>query len=892
MHLSSKMITRAGLLAFASLGWLSLAAQVPATPAPTKSEVTDQQEKAVELQVFVVTGVRASLTSAQEIKRERLEIVDSIVASDINKLPDYNVTDALQRITGIQILRDRGEGAGITIRGLGQTATIMNGRETFTAGHNATGAASRTIDFADVPAEMVAGINVYKTSSADHIEGGIGGLIDMYTRRPFDFAGFQGVASVRAIYGDIVKQTKAQYSVFLSDRFKFTGGGELGALVNLTYQERAWREDQLSTGTPSARTDIIAGQTVNVQNSLTENAVFGTRERTGMTGVVQWRPNHRLEIYAEANYTKFDTLQDTHQFGVSASAFTFVPGSAVLAPGTSDLQKITWTNATVSVLSFARDTHDWTKQYGAGFIWRGSALTLKFDASFTDSYNDLYFAGPFFATTAAQFAQDLSTRIPSLTVTGTDLTDPNNYAYTGIAYRYRPFFGDLGAYTLDGTYKLDNGVLHTLSAGLRHADRNATNKPGLIFADFNYAANARPPATSFPNLVRNSNPFGFFPGAGSPRVTNFMTGVLDAARDIVPYRALFGISTPLPSSASPLTLWEINEITDAAYLMGKFKATAFPLEGNVGVRYVRTEEKVSGTRTVPATLTTPQTTAPINVAPTYNNVLPSLNTRYTLADGFFVKFSASKTVTRPAFGQLSPSLTLVPNPITPANNSGSAGNPDLRPIKSVNYDLALEKYFNPGTSVYVTIFKKKVDGFIVSSGATENYDGQDYLITRPRNANPATIQGFELGYTQFFDFLPGALRGLGVQANYTFIDSETPNATLAANTPLPNLSKHSYNVIAMYETRKVSARIAYNWRDKFLSGQANITNVGRIPFYTKAYGWLDASLNYQLTEGFSVGLEGTNLLKTKRESYFGVPTRPQNIFVNDRQVAATATYRF
>lgn len=888
MHTLSGMITRAGLLAFAALGGLSLSAQVPATPSPASGEA----EKAVELQAFIVTGVRASLTSAEQIKKEKLEIVDSIVASDINKLPDYNVTDALQRIPGIQILRDRGEGAGVTIRGLGQTENTMNGRETFTAGLNATGGASRTIDFADIPAEMIAGINVYKTASAEHLEGGIGGLVEMYTRRPFDFApGFKGVASIRAINGDLVDQTKTQYSILLTERMKI-GAGEMGLLVNATYQERAWREDQMGTGTPSARTDIIPGKTVNVQNSLSQNAVLGTRERTGLTGVWQWRPSTNLEFYAEANYTKFDTLQDTHQIGLTGSAFTFVPGTAVLAPGTSDLQKITWTNATVSVLSFARDTHDWTKQYGAGAIWRGSALTLKFDASYTDSFNDLYFAGPFFATTAAQFTMDTSTRVPSSTVTGTDLTNPANYAYTGIAYRFRPFYGDLSAYTVDGTYKLDNSFLHTLQAGVRHADRNATNKPGLIFADFNYAASARPPATSFPNLVRNSNPFGFFPGAGSPNVQNFMTGVIDAARDIVPYRALFGISTPLPASASPITLWEINEVTDAAYLMGRFKTSQLPIDGNIGFRYVRTKEKVSGTRTVPATGTTPQTTSPLDLAPTYNSLLPSLNLRYAVQDGLYVKFSASKTLTRPDFGQLSPSLSLVPNPINPANNQGSAGNPDLRPIKSENLDLAIEKYFKPGTSAYVTIFQKKVDGFIVSSSATETYDGLSYLITRPRNANPATIQGFEVGYTQFFDFLPGPLQNVGVQANYTFIDSETPNATLATNTPLQNLSKHSYNLIAMYETKKISARVAYNWRDKFLSGQANIANVGRIPFYTKAYGWLDASFNYALSEDFSIGIEGTNLLKTKRETYFGVETRPQNIWINDRQFAVTGTIRF
>jgi len=389
-----------------------------------------------------------------------------------------------------------------------------------------------------------------------------------------------------------------------------------------------------------------------------------------------------------------------------------------------------------------------------------------------------------------------------------------------------------------------------------------------------------------------TNTYGFFPGTSTPSIRNYVTGSLATVRDAVAYRALFGITTPLPSSASPLSLWDINEEVAAGYFAGKFKVSQFPLEGNIGVRVLQTKEGVTGTRTIPATPTTAATTAPLNLDTKYNNFLPSLNTRYTLAEELFLKFSASKTVTRPDFAQLSPSLTLVPNPITPSLNAGSAGNPDLRPIRSTNYDFAIEKYFSPTTSVYATVFYKKVDGFIVSSAATESYDGQDYLITRPRNANPATIKGYEFGYTQFFDFLPEAFKGFGAQANYTYIDSQTPNATLAANTPLPNMSKNSFNLIGMYETKKFSARVAYNWRDKFLSGQANIANVGRIPFYTKAYGWMDASLTYHVTDKLTLTLEGTNLLKTKRLSYYGVESLPQNIYINDRQVGVSATYRF
>lgn len=875
------------MLALLSIGWASASAQQ--TPPATQNKSDDE---VVTLQEFVVTGVRASLISAEEVKRDKFEIADSIVASDINKLPDFNVTDALQRITGVQILRDRGEGAGITIRGLSQMEHTLNGREIFTAGLSATGGASRQVDFADVPAEMVAGLNVYKTSAANHIEGGIGGMVEMVTRRPFDFGqGLNGAITLRMVNGDLVEETKPQYSALISSRTKLARGGELGILANVTYQERAWREDQKGTGTPTARTDLVSGQTVTVQNSTSENTVYGERERWGATAVAQWRPTDTLELYAEFNYTKFNTLQDTHQVNATGSGYAFVPGSVVLAPGTTDVRSVTWSAPTFSVLAFARDTHDWTRQYATGVIWKGQDLTIKADLSYTDSYNDLFFSGPFFATRAAAnagatFTQDFSTEVPSSSVAGIDLTNPANFEYTGIAYRYRPFYGDLTAAQVDGTYKLNGDFFTDIKAGARVASRDATNKPGLIFADYSFPAASRPAATAYSSQIYTM-PYGFFPYTNTPSIRSYLTGRLDGARDVAAYRNLFGITAAVPTSASPLSLWEIQEVTSAGYLMTTFKAGQLPLEGNAGIRYVRTNEKVSGFQGTSAT-----NSVPVNVDTNYGSVLPSLNTRYKLQDDLFLKFSASKSLTRPDFGNLSPSLTLVPNPVNPALNQGSAGNPNLNPIKATNYDLAIEKYFKPGTYVYATLFYKDVTGFIVSSAATETHDGQDYLISRPRNANPAKIKGFEVGYAQFFDFLPDPFKGFGVQANYTRVDSETPNATLGTNTPLQNLSKHSYNLIGMYENKKVSIRVAYNWRDRFMSGQANIANVGRIPYYTKAYGWMDASVSYALTKDLSLSLEGNNLLRTKRESYYGRVTLPQNVYINDRQISANITYRF
>jgi iron complex outermembrane receptor protein len=208
----------------------------PAAPAADVAQTTGDSANEI-----VVTGVRASLRSAAEVKRNATTIVDSIVAEDIGKLPDNNATEALQRVTGVQVSRDLGEGGSIAIRGLPQVETTLNGRETFTAG------GGRTFNLQDFPAELISRIDVYKASQADLIEGGLGGLVDLQTRRPLDLPGFTVGASARAMYADSVKKTTPSGSLFVSDKWD-TGIGEIGLLGSFSYQDRKYRQDIDSTG--------------------------------------------------------------------------------------------------------------------------------------------------------------------------------------------------------------------------------------------------------------------------------------------------------------------------------------------------------------------------------------------------------------------------------------------------------------------------------------------------------------------------------------------------------------------------------------------------------------------------------------------------------------------
>lgn len=778
-------------------------------------------EAAVPLEInvgdIVVVGQRMRLSTAQEIKRERLEIVDSVVADEINKLPDFSVSEAMQRITGVQMARDRGEGSatqanysannarlspGITIRGLPMVETLFNGREVFTAG------GGRTFNFADIPAEMVSAISVYKTLSAEHLEGGIGGLVDLRTRHPFDFAGREVVVKGGLMRGNLADETKPQFSLLASDRWD-TGIGELGALVNLGYQKRSYREEYKQSDTTT-----VNGQ--SLPSVWTQTTNVGERERIGASIILQWRPTDRLELYGEAHHAQFNTIENADQIFVTN---TGAASNIVLFPGTNDASSVTWAGASIATLGASRDTLDRNTQIAVGGNWVGDALTLKADLSHTRSYNSLTYSGLYLSNwdpvnkKLIDNATGFTHHVSSSPATASFVTSSPTYNTSATSHNFVPFAGELTALQFDGEYQLSGKLLDALSAGIRYADRRADDGAGLLTL---------------------ANP-----------------------------------------SSNALGTWKIEEKTQSAYAMAKLKMADIPLDGNIGVRVVRTEESQHGFQGA-----NNSNAVPIQSDRSDIDTLPSVNLRYELSKGLYLRGAASKTVTRPDFNKMSPSLTLFVKPTTP--NTATAGNSSLLPMRADNFDIAIEKYINKTTSVYITGFKKNVDGFISDMTTTETHGGINYDVTRPYNTGASVIRGAEVGYQQFYDFLPGWLSGLGLQANYTYVDSDVQNSAL----PLAGLSQNSYNVIGMYEKGPVSVRVAYNWRDKYLT---SITS--GMPVYMDAYGWLDASVGYRFTDKISLAVEGNNLLNTERHTYFERETRPQTTWKNDTQVSVTATVR-
>lgn len=408
----------------------------------------------------------------------------------------------------------------------------------------------------------------------------------------------------------------------------------------------------------------------------------------------------------------------------------------------------------------------------------------------------------------------------------------------------------------------------------------------------------------------------------------------------------------------------INEVTSSAYAMVRFEKElegGGSFSGNFGLRYIKTERSAGGAFSLPlqsqvpneADCTNPRDpTAPptafcelsasqraavrafsngATVEDTanfeYDYVLPSLNVRWEVREGLQFRLGLSKSISLPELGltrnffQLAfntgGSLTDQGDGLRRNQFSGTAGNPRLKPIESTNIDLTAEWYFSPVGSLTLSGFHKTLEGVISNGSVRTSFTnaGQTFtaVVTSPANSeDEGKVKGFELAYQQTYDFLPGALSGLGVQASYTWIDSQgVSQSTLSATDPdvaagrvanidttllpLQGLSKHNVNFAAFWENEKLSARLAYNWRSEFLLTARDVI-VPFAPIMNEATGQLDGSIFYTLNENWKIGLQGANLTneitQTSQVLNNQLLRTGRSWFMNDRRYTLVARATF
>ena len=945
-----------------------------AAGAASSSEATD-------LDVVKVTGIRGSVYKAQDIKRDAATFVDSVTALDIGALPDRSVTETLSRIPGVTIDRFlsvgdpehfSAEGGGVQVRGLTQVRSELNGRDSFSA------SGGRALSFQDVPSELMAGVDVYKNQKADMIEGGLGGSVDLRTFMPFDFEGSKFGMSFSANQGDFADKLKPSGSILYSNRWE-TDAGDFGILVDVAHSELATRTDGMFVRPFFNTTNSdLNGDEVNESLWLPRGADWSTleyeRERQGAYVALQWRPNDDIEVSATAFQSSYDELwyedaifvsNDPLQVRVDASQPYRLDGNVFVSGRLRS-------EGDIPMGTDIRASHRESKttDYSFGLKWRFSDRTeFSTDLQYIKARTNILDSTVSLGVNVPYIDVDLGGKVPSIGIDEQFTRNPDNY-YWGFTMDHRDDnVADEVAWRADLKHSFDSNVFDSIKFGVRVTDRDATSidngydwqpviqpwmqwwalpgdqpLPGL---DLNGTVNSSlVNLTTFNNFYRgDANTPGAFYAPILATALGFPASYQDIHDAADPYYTCCYAGTYAPRNLNDPQWRNVQtERTYAAYAMLNFAVDDWLLDGNVGVRVVRTESTADGFVVYPNVAYAPYLGAgesePISASNSYTDVLPSLNLKWELADNLLLRFAASKAIARPNFSDMQayqelraatkPGIDPPDNgsalPITDLDLTGSStDNPFLTPMKANQFDLSLEWYFAPdrGGMAWINFFYKDIKDYFRQQTELLPYPGADgneynYLVSRLVNVGTAKIQGAEVGWNQFFDFLPAPFDGFGASANYTYIDSSTkiPDASnavpvdtdgsLFSDLPADGLSKNAYNVALFYEKGPWQVRLAYNWRSEYLlsigpngyNGSYTVddeTIAWKLPVYSDSFGQLDGSIFYRFSDHVQVGLEMNNLNNAEQRTIMdqnGAGRRTTSWYVNDRRYAATLRFTF
>ncbi|WP_246072404.1 TonB-dependent receptor [Catenovulum sediminis] len=449
---------------------------------------------------------------------------------------------------------------------------------------------------------------------------------------------------------------------------------------------------------------------------------------------------------------------------------------------------------------------------------------------------------------------------------GYDMTDLDQYELFTYFDNRSEQEGEEIAWSLDASYFVDLGFIYKVDFGTRLSERTAFNQEADTGGRGNISG-ARIPLTDFSGL-EDYTPENYMEGVAELNNTQWLTPNADyLLRNRADIRQAMGYSRDEPEFI-PGKFYDNSENNYALYVKANLETeiAGMLLDGHFGTRIVRLNSSFSGN------LTTYQNDVEINTPVDENSgtteVLPSLSLRLSLSDDLYLRTAYGKTITRPGFADLNPAVVYDKFSETSVIRTGSGGNPYLNSTESTNYDVSLEWYFAEGGSVTAATFYREIEGYIQRYASPEEFQGETYFVTRPQNTSGGSLEGIEVTYTQFFEQLPGALSGLGIQLNGTFMDGETENLAGELE-PLIHVSDESYNGVLLYELGSLSARLAYNWRSDWVSDYNAVGEQPGTAIVNTPIDSLDFAINYDVNENLTVSVEGTNLTDSYSKNYFG-----------------------
>lgn len=966
------------------------AGQALAQEAPVKAA------EAPAVQSVVVTGLRQSLLSSMNLKRNSDGIVDGIVAEDIGKFPDTNLAESLQRISGVSIDRSIGEGSKITVRGVGPdfNLVLLNGRQMPTS--NLGDLNGRAFDFANLASEAISQLQVYKTSRAETATGGIGATVNVMTARPFDRPGMHSSVGVKGVYdstngnlpGDVKasKSTTPEISGLYSNTFD---NNKFGVALTGSYQERnlgyntaavsnGWkgpfRGDENNWGTipkDGAVNRPGPNDLYSVPQNLNYNFNGVKRQRTNAQLTLQYKPVDTLVTTLDYTYsenkiqTKRNDLSAWFNFGPSTSSWTNGP---VASPLTYQEIIATRPGSTVGTSDIAMGAADFAtktqnKSLGFNAVWKPtkdlrfeldthhSTAESKADSPFGSS-NTLGTASFSRGNTAVDFSHDF----PVLSIAGADFTAAPQQV-TGSVFTNGYMKGEVDQTQVKGAWKvLEASELKFGASASEVKNRSAFSNQQRDTWGGATKPSDYPSSVWHPQSVRQY--FDHIDGSGNANLFNqFYTF------NFAQVRQLAATASGLPALYLPKTTFDndarTTEKSNAAYI--QFNTdwdTKLPIRTAIGLRYETTD--VSSTALVPAAVGiswVSQNELPITFGdPTfttltgkYHNLLPSFDSDIEITPDQKIRLSLGETIGRPRYDQIQGGTTL--NSLTRADGgTGNQGNPALKPVKSRNLDLSYEWYYGKQNFFSLGYFRKNLENYAGQSqfnatpfnlhtpvggkfwnealasgcagadttcirnyifrnhngapGVTRGEDdkgtgnatgtivGQpsdpiaNFKINSYSNQKTASLNGLEVNLQHMF-----GNSGFGVSTNYTYVHSglKYDNAKLGEQFALVGLSNSS-NVVGIYEDKKFTARVAYNWRGEFLS--STFDGSGPNPQYVEAYGQVDVSVGYNYNDKLSFQFEGINVGNSITRTHSRTKQQLESVTQQGPRYMIGARYKF
>jgi len=889
-----------------------------------------------EVEAVVVTGFRASLASAINLKRAESGVVDAIKAEDIAQFPDLNLAESLQRIPGVSISRINGEGRQVTVRGLGSeyTRVRINGMEAIsTTGGTANSGGTnrgRGFDFNVFASDLFNSLAVRKTASADVEEGSLGATVDLMTARPFDNPKPQFVLSATASYNDLSEKTTPRLSA-LASRTWFDG--KLGALVSVAYEQRHLKEEGAnitrwtyggSNGGFNAASTVPGYTIAQINNNTAAGGIFAPRipsyvsydinsKRLGVTGSVQFRPDEDTVLTLDALYSYLDgTRKEAQLQAIGLSRAGVGKPQTIIRDGVVEGNNLVYArmdNVDLRTQSaydelhteFKQFTFTGTRDFGSNI--RTGIIAGYADSTFTQPVSTII---TFDRANTQGYSYDFRDgRLPKIDL-GFDPTNPANWsAINGTSeVRIRPQF-------------VENQFSTAKVYGEWDANEALTIKAGVDWRKFEYDSygSYRTSETVSQTLTpaELASVSKVFSGFG--RNLDLPAGNATAwlVPDIDAYAAKFGIYsntgiyalTDTNNSSARGQYGAVQEASTGAYIQADFRFNAFglPFRGDAGLRHVKTDQESAGYAAVGGVIQR------VDASRSYDLTLPAFNLAADVTETVVARISTAQTIARPGIGSLSPGGDVN---VQGANRNFSSGNPDLDPTKSTNLDLSLEWYPAKGTMLAAGFFFKRIDTFVatlrqeavyntlglpdsllVGTGANSS---EVFQVTQPVNSNGGDLSGVELNWQQPLTFLPGFWSNFGFIANYTYVNSDieyltstTPGAP-TVNATLVGLSKNAANATVYYETEKFSVRGSAAYRSGYLTQVPGSDG--------NAYHGTNETLNFDmqatvaLRPNLKLSFEGVNLTDEFNDQYVGESNRLNVYTHSGRQFFVGLRYNF